>query len=411
MIRFTSVLVALIALSSFAEELAKPKLTVMPFASLSGDIPARAGSKALGMLTTEFKSADAFALVESKKDKGQDATAASLENARKLVEEAKGLRAKKKFRLASESLQKALEAYKAGGTGLSEIGEVVDALALQSAVQFNTGRDDEGQKNLLNALALSPDRELPLAATSPLFSKLVEGTRKNMKAAVKGNLLIESIPANTPVMIDAVGMGSTPLLVTDLPEGTHYWNTTLPNGEVVGGTVDIASNKQAQVKAVSPSKDPQLRILGALAQNKIDPDAVAAAKEHAKAAEADLVVFGVLSREGKGLALDSFLLAASTGEVRRLPRTQFDGELLSAGMEFYNLAGEMAKKGSLVGEAVKIPASITLAPVAGGTKVAEAKFGASPDKDAIDVDGTVTDSKTGPRKPLEQKRRAPLKQK
>jgi hypothetical protein len=83
-------------------------------------------------------------------------------------------------------------------------------------------------------------------------------------------------------------------------------------------------------------------------------------------------------------------------------------------MEFYNLAGELAKKGKAVGEAVKVPSGVALALAAGGApKTAEAKYGVVPGKE-LEVEGidTATGPATGPddgqRKPLEQKRRVPL---
>lgn len=409
-------LLTLVALSAFAQETpaepaTKPKLSVMPFASLSGDVPTRAGAKAVGMLTTEFKSADSFALVEAKKEKANDAAEDALAQARKEVEAAKELRAKKKFRLADEALQRAITAYKSASTALPELGEVVDAWALLSAVQYNTGRDDEGLKSLNQALALAPDRELPLAQTSALFGRVVADARKAMKDGAKGSLMLESAPSNAPVMLDGLVLGATPLSVKDVPPGLHFWKVTLPSGEQVGGLVEVTAGKQATAKAASSSKDPESRLLSSLSQNKLDADLLAAAKEHAKAAEADLVVFGALSKEGKGLALDSFLFAASTGEMRRMGRAAFDTELLSAGMEFYNLAGELAKKGDKVGEPVKVPSSVSMTLLAAGpAKVAEAKYGVVPGRETEGlVENPGEPAKEEPRKPLEQKRRAPLK--
>lgn len=400
------------SLSAVAQDAPKSKLSVMPFAALTGDVPPRAGTKATGMLTQEFKSADTFQLVDARKNGADDPATDALEEARKLVEEAKGLRAKKKFRLAEEALTKALAAYQKGATALPEVGELVDALALLSAVQFNTGRDEDGQKNLNNALALAPDRDLPLAQTSALFSKLVEASRKNLKDGPRGTLLLESSPSNAPVTLDGLALGATPLQVKDVPPGLHVWRAQLPTGEALGGFVEVQAGKTATAKASSASKDPESRLLTALALNKLDADALSAAKEQAKATEADLLVFGALSKEGKGLALDAFLFAAASGEIRRLPRAKFDTELLSAGMEFYNLAGELAKKGKAVGEPVKVPAGVALALASGAAKTAEAKYGVVPGKE-LDVEGI--DTGTGPaaptdgqRKPLEQKRRVPL---
>jgi hypothetical protein len=101
--------------------------------------------------------------------------------------------------------------------------------------------------------------------------------------------------------------------------------------------------------------------------------------------------------------------------MRRMARASFDTELLSAGMEFFNLAGELAKKGDKVGEAVRVPSSVSLTLVTGGqSKVAEAKYGVVPGKEVgLDgAEGTPTGEPAkddGPRKPLDGKRRGPLK--
>ena len=388
----------------------KLKLLVMPFAALSGEVPARAGTKASGMLGTEFKSAEAFVLLDAKKAGGTtDAWTDALAQAKKLVDDAKQSRSKKKFRLADEALQKALVTWKTAAGGVTDVADVADAYALLSAVQYNTGRDEEGARSLATALALAPDRDLPLAATSALFARVVADTRKGLEDGPKGNLALESSPSNAPLMVDGLALGSSPLLVRDVPPGLHFWRAQLPNGEVVGGVVDVVAGKQAQVKATAVNKDPESRLLAAVAQNKLDADALAAAKEQAKAAEADLLVFGGLSRDGKGLGLDTFLYVAATNELRRLGRAQFDTELLSAGMEFFNLAGDVAKKGNKAGEPVKVPSMVSMTLVAGGPKTAEVKYGVVPGKElALDIEDapaatTKEPGKDEPRKPLERK--------
>ncbi len=409
-------LVSLLAASALAAEgeappAAPPKLQVMTFAALAGDVPQRAGAKAAGMLSQEFKSADSMQLVDPKKgaeklEPGTD----TLAEARKAVDEAKDLRAKRKFRLASEALEKALAAYKQSAAAVADPAEVIDAYALLSAVQYNTGRDDDGLKSLHAALALAPDRELPLAQTSALFGHLVAEQRKLLKAAPKGSLMFESSPSGGTVSVDGVTLGNTPLQVQDAPSGLHWFRVVLANGETVGGTAEVMAGKQAKVTATSNSKDPESRILTSLAQNKLDAELVAAAKEQAALAGADFLLFGTLSKEGRGLALDSFLFAAQGAELRRLPRSQFDTELLSAGVEFYNLAGALAKTGAKTGDPVKVPSAVS-PNGAGAVKVAEAKYGIAPGKElgleAIEAAEPAKDEK---RTPLGQKR-APLKKK
>ncbi len=391
-----------------------PKLAILPFAALGGDVPQRIGPKAAGMLTTEFKSVDSVQLLDTRKaNAGADPFADGLAQARKHVEEANDLRKKRKFRLADEALGKAVTEFRQQAPGVTDIAEVADAYALLSAVQYNTGRDEDGLKSLTTALSLSPDRELPLAATSPLFSRVVTDTRKGVKASAKNTLSVESSPAGGAVFVDGIPLGGSPLQVKDVPAGLHFWKVALANGETVGGVVDVVNGKPAKVMGTSTTKDPESRMLAQLAQNKVDAELVAAAKEHAAALSADMLLFGALSKDGKGLSLDSFLYVAAANEVRRLQRTSFDGELLSAGMEFYNLAGTLTAKGAKVGDAVKVPSAVVSGPAPNGTKLAEAKYGVQPGKElALEgVEPTEPTKDEGSRKPLEQKSRAPLKKK
>lgn len=407
--RFTSFVLVLPCLALAQAPAPAPKLVVVPFATLSGDVPPRAGLKAAGMLSTEFKSAETVQLLDLKRDQKADPHAEALGNARKSVAQAVDLRKKRKFRLAEEALNKALALYKANAAGITDMGEVADAHALLSAVQYNTGRDEEGAKSLTAALALAPDRELPLAATSVLFAKVVLDARRALKTAPTGSLHLESTPSGA-VTVDAVPLGGSPLVVKDVPPGTHYWRIALPSGEVLGGAVDVTAGKMTRITAAAESKDPEARILSALSQNKIDGDLVAAAKEHAQASQADWVVFGALSREGKGLVLDSFVFVAASSEVRRLPRAAFDTELLSAGMEFYNLAGNMAKAGAQAGDAVKVPSPVATA-ASTGVKTAEVKYGVQPGKDIVSENEPNEPAKDdGARKPVDGKR-SPLKKK
>jgi tetratricopeptide (TPR) repeat protein len=418
--RLIPALVLVAALPALAQDAdPKPKLTVVPFALLSADINPRASLKAVGMLSQEFKSAEKFELLEAKKKETEAAFTDALAQARKHVTEAQEFRAKKKFRLADESLGKALGLYQKNVAGLTDLAEVIDAYALLAAVQYNTGRDEEGLKSLTAALALAPDRELPLAQTSALFARVVTETRKTVKDAQRGQLVIESTPANASVLIDGLALGSTPLTVKDVPPGLHFWRAALPNGEFQGGTIEVVAGKQALVRAVSAAKDPESRLLAAVAQNKVDPDALAAAREFAADAQAEMIIFGGLSsKAGKGLTLDTFVYVVSSNEVRRLPRAAFDAELLNAGMEFYNLAGEVAKKGKETGELVKVPASVSFDLAGQSAKVAEVKYGVVPGKAAaaealegLESTGTGKEpgKDDGPRKPLGP--RAPLKKK
>jgi hypothetical protein len=384
------------------------RVAVVPFAALSGEVPARAGHKAAGMLASELKNADGVQLIDPKKSTVPDPHAAGIAQSRAAVEAAKGQRTQRKFRLAEESLQGAVTLYRTHAAGLTDAAELIDALALLSAVQFNTGRDEEGQKSLTAALTLAPARDLPLAATSPLFKRVVEETRKAVQALPRGELKVESTPAGAAVSVDGVPLGSTPLVVKEIPAGQHLWRVALPSGEAAGGTLEIAGGKSAKVNAAGTVKDPESKIVAALSLNQLDAELISAAKAHAAATQADALILGALSREGKGLGADSFLFSAQSGELRRLPRMAFDNELLSAGLELFNLVTQIKERGAKVGEAVgKLPSPVSPGLSGGGARLAEAKYGVQLKEETAE-EATPAAATPTPEAP---KRRAPLKKK
>src|SRR5207245_352351 len=126
---------------------------------------------------------------------------------------------------------------------MADMGDLQDAYVLLSAVRYNTGRDEDGAKSLHTALALAPDRELPLAKTSPLFNRVVSDTRAALKASAKGSLMVESTPAGAAVTVDGVSLGATPLMVKDVPPGLHVWRVQLPSGENIGGMTEVTASK------------------------------------------------------------------------------------------------------------------------------------------------------------------------
>ncbi len=398
----------LLPLAASAQDAQDPRVAVVPFAALSGDVPQRSGQKAAAMFSSELKSADGFALVDVRKQAAPDPHAEALEAARAAVKEAEGLRKTRKFSAAEAALTKALEHYKEGAAGLTEVGELQDAYVLLSAIQFNTGRDDEGHKSLDTALGLSPTRELPLAKTSPLFTRVVNDTRARLEKAPRGTLLVESTPAGAQVFVDGVALGNTPLQINDVPPGLHTWRVQLPTGESAGGVAQVTGAKQTKVHGEGKGQDPESRIVSALSQNKLDQVVVEAARQHATSVEADMLIFGALSRDGKGLALDSFVLEVSSGQLKRLPRSVFDAELLSAGMEFYNLVGKLASEGLKVGSDTRIPGPVSNELRSGSTRMVEVAYGKAPGADnaaALDVIEATTKEPVK-REPL---KRSPLK--
>jgi hypothetical protein len=392
-------------------------VVVVPFAALSGDVPPRACAKATGMVAKELEGVESLRVVTVPKPESTrpvDRDQEALAKARTLVEEAKALRGKRKFKAAEQALRDAVDQYRLAASALQDAGEFADAYALLSAVLYNTGRDEEGLQALNAGLVLAPARELPLAQTSALFARVVADARKGVQSGPRGTLLAESTPAGATLVLDGMALGRTPLEVQQVPVGQHAWRMELPTGERLGGTVDVAAGKQSKLSARAPTEDAESRALASLAGNTVDDAAVKALAEQARAAEAELVLFGALSRSGKGLQLDTFLLTVGPKPtVRRLATLSSDVDLLEAGMRIYELAGRLKTEGTGIGDLVRVPSPVSVETLASKPKLAQATYGVAP-KDASSSDEPSLDEPTPaagpekPRKPLDQKR-VPLK--
>lgn len=284
------------------------------------------------------------------------------------------------MRPAEEALQRALADFGAAAAAVEDVGEVADAWALLAAVQYGAGQDETAAESLARALALAPGRALPLAATSPLFAREVERVRQAVLSGPPGRLVVESTPAGAAVVVDGVPYGAAPVLVRDVPTGTHLWRVQLPSGEWVGGAVEVAAGREVRVVGAPVGGTPASRLVALLARNRVDAELVRAAREHAQAERADAVFLGAVRREGRQLALEVFLLEATSGELRRLPRATFDEDLLSASQQFLRLAGEYVRAGTL-GEPVRLPVAVTAATLPAPAR-AERRFARGPAPDA-----------------------------
>ncbi|MCP3103588.1 PEGA domain-containing protein [Myxococcus sp. K15C18031901] len=337
----------------------RKKVVVLPFQAVSGDVPARAGPRLAARLASEVHGAQGLALVEATPPSSGAEPAPTpdvLTTARAAVREATAARDTRDFARADAALSRALDAY---AQGLPEAAELADTYALRAAVRFATGRDDEATLDLSNALAVAPDRDLPLAATSPLFTHTVERVRTTLGAQPPGTVRFDAMPPGIAVTLDGVPVGPAPVRVTQVPPGAHLWRAALPSGDTVGGIVEARSGAEATVTIQPSGTGPSATLAHALADNRLDTAALQAAAELGRAAGADLVIVGTLSRAGPGLAVDTFLVAPGDAAPRRLPRMAMDLELLDAGAPLRTLVAAVATRGLEAGLAESVPLSPT----------------------------------------------------
>ncbi|MGI5865370.1 MAG: PEGA domain-containing protein [Myxococcales bacterium] len=355
----SSILALLVGLILASPAAAATKIAVVPFAPLTGDVPVRAGGKAAMLLAGELKNVGEVAPLELAIE--TDAKAAkALQEARDAVTAAQKLEARRKFGAAAAAYRQALERYEEAAPLVADVNEVSDAHVALAVVHYLTGDDEVGERELANAIALTPKRTFPGEETSKLFAATVARVREKLLAAPTATLQIESIPAGAQVLIDGREMGRTPLTLRAIPPGKHLWRVLLPTSEPVGGLVQLSPSEHVTAKAELHGSSPVTKLNALLATNSLSPAVAEAAKEAAATVEADLVAFGALLGRGDDLVLESFLYSPSQNIITRLPQKSFDSELISAGMELYNVAGDIGGRTQNLGTPEALPCKVSL---------------------------------------------------
>jgi hypothetical protein len=394
-VKRSALLAALVALPAAAQT----KVGVIPFVALSGEIPAKTGAKAAAMLANELKNLEGVQSVDVPLEVKPDPSEAALDDAHAAAKEAQDFEKRRKFGQAADAYTKAIAKFDAAAARLDNVNDLADATASLASVLYRMGDDVGGERQLAQAVALAPARDFPGMSTSPLFTATVKKMRDKVLAAQRGTVRIESIPVGSPARLDGQTIGRTPVVIKDVPAGDHLWRVDLPTGEQVGGSLSVKGGSTAKVAGVESSAGNQGQLALALLKNKLDAGGVGLVKSIAGSSGADLLVFGTLYLSGKDMLFDSFLYSPSKDTLVRLPRNQFDPDLLNAGLELFKLAGEVGAKGLEAGKPAKLPTTVCAdTPPPEAATVADARYA---------MPGEATEGETavdtGPRKPVTRK--------
>ncbi len=389
---------ALAALLVPAAGSAEVKVAVVPFAPLSGEVPVKAGAKGAELLASELKNAGPLAVAELALEQNA-AAQKSLQAARDSVTEGQGLEKRRRFGAAAAAYRKAIAAYDAAAPLLSDVSELSDAHLALGTVLYLTGDDANGAKELWSAISLTPTRSFPGEATSPLFAATVKKIREKVLGGDRGSVQLVSAPPGVGVVFDGQEMGRTPLTIKDIPAGKHLWRVLMPSAEPAGGVLTVVGGQRQKVSAALTANGPVSKLIAALATNKLDDAVVNAAAAVAAEAQTDLLAFGAMMARGQDLLLESFLYSPSKKTLIRLPQKSFDSELISAGMEIFKIAGEIAGRTEELGASEKLGTKICTelppAEAAEQSEVGYTQAGSDRDRPAIEPE------RKGPRRPVD----------
>lgn len=361
-----------------AQGLGTERIGVLPFAPLSGDVPAGAGDKGAEILQKALKTQSEFEVVP-RQDTAVAAGAPLLSQARQKLAEARAAVAAHRGSVAATAYRAALSADALAVATLDSFDEVIDANAELGTLLYRMGQDDEGQRAIFEALRLAAGQPLKVLAGSPTFAATAEALQKRVAQLGKGSVRVESTPTGADVYVDGQAAGKAPVLLRDLPAGRHYLRALLPSGDTWGAVVEVAPKSEPHLRAQSGAAGPSGEVGGQLAENNLQPSVLAALKKAAAEQKVAFLVLGALHRTLNGLALDPFLYDQARGKVTRLKRVAFDAELLEAGLQMDKVVAEIQKQ--VGGDAPPLPLPAKAAPdLAAERELAtEFHFGGTPD--------------------------------
>jgi hypothetical protein len=358
-----------------ASAVAATRIAVLTFAPLSGDLPNGAGDKAADLLASELKSVGELEVAPRPK-KVEGLARDRLAQAKQKLAAARDALAKRQPKEAQEAYEAALVEFRQALPALDDFQEFIDCTAELGALEYRRGNDAAGRAHLLEAMRLSSGHPLKIVTEAPSFAPVAEELAHQIGALAKGSLRIDSTPEGAEIYVDGQDAGKAPVLLRDLPLGLQYVRGVLPSGELWGAVSDVApSDAPLRLRAQSGAEGPAAEINAQLADNRIDPQAIDAARSAAKANDASLVVFGALHRTPDGLALDAFLYNADKAQVNRLARVAFDTEMLDAGLQMDKLVSEIQTRLGTPGVELHLPARVADDRVSEGTLASEYRFG------------------------------------
>lgn len=320
----------------------QPKVTaVLPFVPLDAGIKRGAGETLRDLLAAELNrqspGADQAGAIEAEAvslpTESDSATAvAEVQSAiaaarRELVDGARD-KALRTLSGASPSVELALPNI--------ESGTLAELHSLRAFLLFQRGRDAEASIELRQAILFSPDAPLVEERASRRLAREARLLREALSQSAHSSLMVESVPAGARVEVDGRLLGVTPLVARGLPEGRHLVRVFLPTSALpLARLIEVQGN--ARFEARLKGTDPLRALLDGLADNRLTPEALAAARAWASSRNAAEIIVGALSRESEGgrgmVRLSALIIDASSGAVRRLPAARFDADLLSAGIE------------------------------------------------------------------------------
>ncbi len=141
---------------------------------------------------------------------------------RAMLDEGQVLYERADFENAIPVLDDAVAALRAGLPGAKDSKDLIEALLLLGLAQAGIGELDAARAAYKQVAVLDSSRRLDPVRYAPKIVALFDEVREQVASLPTANLSVQGPDGEHEVFVDGRSVGNAPLVVKDLPPGTHY---------------------------------------------------------------------------------------------------------------------------------------------------------------------------------------------
>lgn len=374
----------------------KAKLLVLPYQPIYRTVDQDKAEKATDFLNKAL-SEDVVVIRGGEAD--DSATTPSLATAEAAKKAAEQAEANRDIGEAIAQRRAVLRAMEENASALENADQYVLAQHYLARALMWSGADAESEKVMAEAARMNPSPELPASEFSRLYRKWFRDSAKKVVTEKPGDLLVKSALPGATISLDGREMDVAPVLLQKAVPGKHLIAAQVAGVPPYKAIVEVKSGAKSEYRVTfgGTKGGPAVgEVTDAISTNALSKDAVNAAVNAGKAAGADYVVAGGMSKGEDHFKMHTFVVDVKSGKMQPLDMIKFDLDLLTAEADVIRIARQVETSVKSFSAPKPMIASID-ATVRSTTTINEVS--AAPDTSALAGPAkTKTTKKDGPRR-------------
>jgi TolB-like protein len=319
----------------------KAKLLVLPFQPIYRTVEQDKAEKATDFLNRAL-SADLQVIRGGEADNSAQAPSlAAAEAAKKAAEAAE---ANRDLAEAITQRKAVLKAMEENASALDNADQYVIAQHYLARALMWAAADGEAKAILAEAARMNPSMELPATEFSRLYRKWFVDIAKKVVEEKPGDLLVKSALPGAVISLDGREMDVAPVLLQKAVPGKHLIAALVAGVPPYKAIVEVKSGAKSEYRVIfgGTKGGPAVgEVTDAISTNAMSKDAVTAAVNAGKAAGADYVVAGGMSKGEDHFKMHTFVVDVKSGKLQPLDMVKFDLDLLTAEADVIRIARQV----------------------------------------------------------------------